>query len=324
MQAPRFWHQRPGVVAWALTPLGWLYGMITAWRMKRVGQRAGVPVICVGNLTAGGAGKTPTVLKLAALLEAQGRNPFILSRGYGGNAQGPLRVDPQVHDAATVGDEPLMMAAHAPVIIARDRLAGAALAVQSGADIIVMDDGLQNAALSKDFTLAVVDGGAGFGNGCVLPAGPLRAPLVAQWPHVDAVLVIGEGNAEALVDVGAARKPVLTGQLKLHSALLAPLAGKPLMAFAGIGRPEKFFSSLREAGLDVRVARAFGDHHTYTSAELARLRTQADVQGFVLVTTEKDAARLHSQILNGIVVMPVTLELDESECLGVLTKALKM
>jgi tetraacyldisaccharide 4'-kinase len=322
IRAPRFWHQPTGWQAQLLAPFGWVYGAVTAWRMNRPGVRADVPVICVGNLTVGGAGKTPTVLKLAALLKAEGRTPFILSRGYGGRARGPVRVDVGLHDAATVGDEPLMMAAHAPVIVARDRVKGAALAVQAGADVLLMDDGLQNPALTKDFTLAVVDGGAGIGNGYVLPAGPLRAPLARQWPHVGAVLVIGAGAPGAAVTEAAkaAGKPVLCGTLRLDDAAVAQLAGQPLLAFAGIGRPEKFFDSLREAGLDLCASRAFGDHHPYTAANLASLQAEARAEGLTLVTTQKDAARLPASFC---AYVPVSLELDAQAIKALLATVLK-
>ncbi len=325
IRAPRFWHQTTGWQARLLAPFSWIYGAATAWRMGKHGRRAAVPVICVGNLTAGGAGKTPTVLKLAALLKAQGRNPYILSRGYGGSARGPLRVVSGLHDAATVGDEPVMMAVHAPVIVARDRVAGAALAVQSGADVLLMDDGLQNPALAKDFRLAVVDGGAGIGNGCVLPAGPLRAPLARQWPHVDAVLVIGAGEAGTVVGTlaQAAGKPVLVGTLQLDIAITASLADQPLLAFAGIGRPEKFFDSLRAAGLDLRASRAFGDHHSYTAAELTGLHAEAHADNLTLVTTQKDAARLPAAFRPHVAVVPAELMIDGPEVIALLADRFK-
>jgi tetraacyldisaccharide 4'-kinase len=308
-----------------LASLGWIYGAATAWRMDRRGAKAGVPVICVGNLTVGGAGKTPTALLLAGLLKAQGRTPFILSRGYGGRAQGPLQVDLNLHDAATVGDEPLMMAAYAPVIVARDRVAGAALAVKAGADVVLLDDGLQNPSLMKDFTLAVVDGGAGIGNGCVLPAGPLRAPLSRQWKHVDAVLVIGSGVPGEHVATAAtgAGKPVLYGALQLDATAIANLKGQPLLAFAGIGRPEKFFESLRAAGLDVRATRAFADHHPFADTELATLKADAQEGGLTLVTTKKDAARLSAETLGDVAAVPVALALDAQPLLSLLAVVLK-
>jgi tetraacyldisaccharide 4'-kinase len=193
LKAPDFWWREPGLAAQALAPLSRLYGAIAAHRMARPGVRAAVPVICVGNVTVGGAGKTPTALALAAMLAEMGRRPFVLMRGYGGRLPGPVRVEPERHGPADVGDEALLLARAAPTIVSRDRPTGAALAVAQGADVILMDDGLQNPSLAKDLTLAVFDGAVGVGNGLCLPAGPLRAPLAAQWPRIDAAIVIGNG-----------------------------------------------------------------------------------------------------------------------------------
>jgi tetraacyldisaccharide 4'-kinase len=210
MKTPAFWSQPPGFVARLLQPLGWLYGRITAARMARAGARVTVPVVCVGNLTAGGAGKTPTARWIAAWAAAEGRRPAILSRGYGGRLADPTIVDPAIHAAADCGDEPLLLARDTTVVVARDRAAGAALAVSRGSGLLIMDDGLQNPSLAKDLRLAVVDGGSGVGNGLCLPAGPLRAPLPAQWRHVDAVLLIGDGapGEQLARQAEAAGKPV--------------------------------------------------------------------------------------------------------------------
>ena len=195
MRAPAFWYApKPAWIARLLAPLGWLYGALTARRMARAGATVSVPVICVGNLVAGGAGKTPTVLALADLLREAGKTPFALSRGYGGTLQGPVRVAGH-HRPDETGDEPLLLARNLPVIVARHRPSGAALAVHEGADIIIMDDGLQNPSLAKTLRLAVIDGQAGIGNGLCLPAGPLRAPLAAQMQHVDALVLINAGEA---------------------------------------------------------------------------------------------------------------------------------
>jgi tetraacyldisaccharide 4'-kinase len=204
-------------------------------------------------------------------------------------------------------------------------VAGAACAVQAGADILLMDDGLQNPLLTKDFTLAVVDGGAGIGNGHVLPAGPLRAPLARQWPHVDAVLIIGTQKQGTDVADAArvAGKPVLTGALQLDNAVVGSLAGQTLLAFAGIGRPEKFFGSLRAAGLNLRTTRAFGDHHPYTHAEWDALKAEAQAGGLTLVTTQKDAVRLPAEGHADVVVVPVSLELDAQPLRALLAAALK-
>ena len=291
MKTPAFWSGRPGLIAILLAPLGWIYGAVTAWRMGRQGVRVTIPVICIGNLTAGGAGKTPTVLMLAEAIGARGERPFVVSRGYGGRLAGPVRVDPDRMTASDCGDEPLFLARRLPVIVARDRLAGARMAEAEGASVILLDDGLQNPGLAKDFTIAVVDAGHGFGNGLCVPSGPLRAPIEAQMRHVDAMLTIGIAPGTPLDGWG---KPSFTARIRPDPAAVEVLAGKPLLAFAGIGRPEKFFETLRLAGLSVAQTRAFADHHGFSGAEIASLRAEAQALGLTLVTTEKDAMRLMS------------------------------
>jgi tetraacyldisaccharide 4'-kinase len=293
MKAPAFWNGQRGWLARALSPLGWIYGRVTAWRMARRGAAVGVPVICVGNFTVGGAGKTPAAILLAEMAIALGRKPFFLSRGYGGGLAGPVLVDPARHAAADCGDEPLLLARIAPVIVSRDRVSGAAEAVSRGADVLIMDDGMQNPSLRKDVVIAVVDGDAGVGNGMCLPAGPLRAPLADQMPHVDVVLVIG--GAVAVRDVAAAAascgKPVLRAVLTPDARDVEDLRGEKLLAFAGIGRPAKFFQTLRSAGLDIVLARSFADHHPYSAADVGALASEAKGVGALLVTTAKDAVR---------------------------------
>jgi tetraacyldisaccharide 4'-kinase len=315
MRAPAFWWETPpSAFARALQPLGALYGAATARRIGRAGLRAAVPVICVGNFTAGGAGKTPTALALAALLRGAGERPAFLSRGYGGRLPGPVLIGPQ-HGARDVGDEPLLLARAAPTVVSRDRPAGAALATEAGASVIVMDDGLQNPSLAKDFGLAVVDGAVGVGNGLPLPAGPLRAPLAAQWPAVQAVLVIGHGApSEALArEAEALGKPVFRATLAPEPAAAARLKDARVLAFAGIGRPEKFFASLRACGATLVEERAFGDHHPYTAAEMAGLAAEAAAKGLQLVTTEKDRVRLEGLgiPLAGVHTLPVSLVFED-------------
>jgi tetraacyldisaccharide 4'-kinase len=307
MKAPAFWSRPPGLLARLLAPLGLVYGAITAWRMGRSGARAAVPVICIGNLTAGGAGKTPTVQALARSLAAAGEIPFVVSRGYGGRLAGPVRVDAAAMTAADCGDEPLLLGRDAPVIVARDRAAGAAQAAREGATVILLDDGLQNPGLAKDISIAVVDGGAGFGNGFCIPAGPLRAPVAAQMRHVDALLVIGAVESDDLAaDLRRQGKPVLRGALVPDPGAVAALADKPLLALAGIGRPAKFFETLRRAGLDVRETQAFADHHPYAEADIAAILKRAEANGLTPITTEKDAVRLPAGT-GGIATFPVAL-----------------
>ena len=311
MRPPAFWNAGPGhPAARALAPLAALYGWRSAVRMDRPGTPAPCPVLCVGNFTLGGAGKTPTALALATLLCDLGAAPAFLTRGYGGRLPGPIRVDPDRHAAAETGDEPLLLARHAPTIVARDRVAGARLCVAAGADIIVMDDGLQNPALAKDLALAVVDAGAGIGNGRVFPAGPLRVPLPRQWRHVHGIVLVGHGAPGEAVAGEAVRRG-----LPVHRARLVPggtWTGRRVLAFAGIGRPEKMFATLREAGAEVAGTRAFPDHHPYAGADLAALSAEAARLGADLVTTEKDHVRLPPDFARRVAVLPVTLAFDDA------------
>lgn len=311
MRAPAFWRDR-GPAARLLAPLGWIYGAATVARMKRPGERVGVPVVCVGNFTAGGAGKTPTALAAADRLAALGRSPAFLSRGYGGKVREPTRVDLARHRHDFTGDEPLLLARRSPTVVSPDRVAGARLAAALG-DVVIMDDGLQNPSLAKDLRIAVVDGAAGVGNGLCLPAGPLRAPLAAQLGQVDAVLVIGPGApGEAVAAEAAARDvPVLFADLAPDPRAVAALKRKKVLAFAGIGRPEKMFATLRDAGVRVVEEQPFPDHHAFTRGEVARLLSRARRKDFLVVTTAKDEVRLAGLLAPGeereIHVLPVTL-----------------
>ena len=312
MRAPAFWwKEAPDLHARLLSPLGALYGAITARRMARVGESCGVPVICIGNFVAGGAGKTPTAIAVAEVLAAAGRRPAFLSRGYGGRVTGPPhRVEPAQDTADVVGDEPLLLATCAPTFIAADRIAGARACVAAGADLVVMDDGLQNRRLARNLNIAVVDGAVGIGNGLCLPAGPLRAPLADQWPHVEALLVIGGGApGEALVrNAQQLGKTVLQGDLVPDPDAVARLAGQRVVAFAGIGRPDKFFDTLRALGADLVEGHPFADHHAFSRHDLASLRAAAARRGAQLVTTQKDAVRLGPGNPD-IAALPVRLEL---------------
>jgi tetraacyldisaccharide 4'-kinase len=317
MRAPAFWWRtEPTIPARLLKPASILYAAVAIRRLGRPGERAGRPVICVGNLTAGGAGKTPTALMLAELLRGAGASPVFLTRGYGGRLAGPVKVEPN-HRADDVGDEPLLLARCAPTVVSRDRPAGARLATEIG-DIIVTDDGLQNPSLKKDLAMAVVDGAVGAGNGLVLPAGPLRAPLEAQWPLVDVALIIGDGIAgDALARAAAGQgKPVFRGKLVPDADVAAQLRGRRVLAFAGIGHPEKFFGTLREIGAIVEKAVPFPDHHRFGERQLSALLEDAKRENLVLVTTEKDAARMASPAGGGAVTMlPVRLEIENESAL---------
>ena len=308
MRAPAFWTaERGGAAAAALAPLSCLYDAAARARAGLVRPvQAALPLLCVGNFTAGGAGKTPTVLALAALLAEDGIRPHILTRGYGGRERGPLRVDPARHDARAVGDEALLLARAAPTWLARDRPAGAAAAAAAGADLVLMDDGMQNPGLAKDLCLAVVDGGAGFGNGRVLPAGPLREPLARGLRRAHALVLVGPDRRGALAALGPLDVPVIEASLVPGDEIYV-LRERPIVAFAGIGRPEKFFETLAEGGCRVIARHAFADHHRYTSDEIEAIIDQANERDAVPVTTEKDHVRLPPEARASVRTLGVTL-----------------
>lgn len=289
MRQPRFW-SRDGNRLWRvmLAPLGWLYGALTLRRLRHSGWRAPVPVVSIGNFTVGGGGKTPTTLALAEALTNRGERPFLLTRGYGGQVAGPVLVEPGRHEARDVGDEPLLLARAAPTIVARNRRAGAEAALAAGATCLLLDDALQNPALVKDISLAVIDAGFGFGNDACLPAGPLRAPVAAMATHVDAVLLVG---SEPIPEQVPANMPLFRARM-VPAVDTAYLAGRKVVAYCGLARPEKFLATIEEAGIDVAEFRAFPDHHAFTASEASSLLGKAETDGLVLLTTEKDAVRL--------------------------------
>lgn len=327
MRAPAFWWRPAGALAWLLAPLGWLYGAITLRRMQAAGSDPGIPVICVGNFVAGGAGKTPTAIALAEFLARRGDNPFVLMRGYGGTLRGPVEVHASHHAAHAVGDEPLLMARHVRTVVARDRRAGAALAKALGARVIVMDDGLQNPALAKRLRIAVVDGASGVGNGHCLPAGPLRAPLDGQLRATDAVLVIGPGAAGAAVAAQAQARGIATLQARLETApeAVSRLADQAVLAVSGIGRPEKFAATLRDTGARIVAERIFGDHHAYTRDDVLAIVAEAQLYDSLVATTEKDMVKLSplwpDAERSRLVPVPVRLVFEERDRIGALIAA---
>lgn len=306
VRTPDFW-QRDGVRARALAPAAWVYGGVAAIR-RRAARPASppVPVVCIGNLVAGGAGKTPVALALGGMLAASGHAPHFLSRGYGGGTKGPLRVDLRRHGADDVGDEALLLARVAPSWVSADRRAGADAAARGGAALVVMDDGHQNATVAKAYSIVVVDGAHGFGNGRLLPAGPLREPVRAGLARADAAVVIGPDER----GIGGA----LPAGLRALGGRLAPsggsaeIAGKPVVAFAGIARPEKFFATLREIGCRIERAQGFPDHHRFREAEIAALVETARRLGAVAVTTAKDAVRLPPTLRGAVQVLNIAVE----------------
>ncbi|WP_417693479.1 tetraacyldisaccharide 4'-kinase [Roseibium sp.] len=325
-KAPAFWWRKG--MSWqsfALSLPGLIYGQISGRRM--LGKPSGeisLPVICIGNFVLGGAGKTPFSLRLAERLQDEGLNPGFLLRGYGGRLSGPVLVDPARHGSDDVGDEALLLTETAPTVISADRFAGgrfaAALAGDDAIDILIMDDGFQNPALHKDLSLVLVDADTGLGNGQCFPAGPLRAPLNAQIVKTDVLVVVGEGKGadEAIHQASRKGLPFFHARLQPEAAL--ELTGKQLFAFAGIGRPEKFYASLESLGLSVARKRSFPDHHSFSRSEAEALLTEAESDNLQLVTTTKDMARLSGAdgeifrwLASRAAVLPVRMEIDQED-----------
>lgn len=313
MKALRFWAETPpSLAARALQPLGAAYGALVARRMSRPGRRVAVPVICVGNFTVGGAGKTPAAIAVAKLLIANGEKVAFLSRGYGGKGGGaPIEVDPHRHSADEVGDEPLLLARVAPCFVSSDRVAAANLAIAKGATVLVLDDGLQNPSLAKDLSLAMIDGAYGFGNGLCLPAGPMRAPASAQWPYVSVAIVVDAPGSVAKGWRDAAGGRATGARLIPDPVVAERLLGREVFAFAGIGRPEKFFATLSALGARLVATRGFPDHHRYARSELDALFAEAAEKGLFIVTTEKDFVRLPPAYTTKAIALPVVLRFDD-------------
>jgi len=319
MKPPRFWFrdpQNPGLLSTLLLPLSVVWAFKTDRRLKNGSRaRVDIPVISVGNINLGGTGKTPTVIALIDQLKSMGKNPAVISRGYGGDVEGPHLVESQKDRAEQVGDEPLLISGFVPVWVAKDRLAGAEAAQEAGHDCIILDDALQNPSLYHDLSFAVVDAEIGFGNGRVCPSGPLREPVNAGLDRADLVVAIG---AAAAVTKVQKIWPQLSSD-KLVAAQLKPLetgfawTSMRTYAFAGIGRPKKFFDSLRAEGAELVVARSFGDHEPYSLAVLKRMQAEAWAKDAHLVTTEKDAARLPPEMRTEVLTFPVRLHFEMPE-----------
>lgn len=292
-EAPPFWWKKADWRAAVLSPFSAAYAALARRNLlNATREKIAAPVLCVGNLTVGGAGKTPVAIALAVEARDMGLKPGFLSRGHGGSHSSPHLVDPAHDRAKHVGDEPLLLARHAPVVVARNRAAGARLLMEKGCDLLIMDDGFQSARVHFDYALIVVDARRGIGNGHTMPGGPLRARLVDQMPYADAVLAVGEGSgADHIVRMAArAGKPVFSARQRPLAG--SGIAGKRALAFAGIGDPAKFFATVEEAGGELVLKRAFADHHFYAADELADLAATARRRGLELATTAKDAVRI--------------------------------
>lgn len=314
MPAPLFWHKPPGVLATLLSPVAAWNAAVTQRRLAG-GPRVKmpVPVICVGDLTAGGTGKTPTVIALAGRLLDRGLSPHVVTNGDGGSLTGPVLVKERQHDASQTGDEALLLAAFLPTWVATDNAAGAKAATKAGADVILLDGGFQDASLAHDASVVIVDAVRGFGNGKVIPAGPLREPVAAGLARADAVLSIGPETQQALFSERWGEQipvPHVQGHLRpLPTGL--PLQGLPVVAFAGIGYPQKFFTTLAEMGADLRATHALNDHQPLTTALMNRMMLEAKGMGAQLVTTEKDAVRLPAKFRSQVMTVPVRLQIAD-------------
>ena len=326
-RTPRWWYERGRrsmpITRAVLTPVSWIWTWATARRLARgTPVDPGVPVICVGNLTAGGSGKTPVVLAVVEHLRQGGKNPHVLSRGYGGRLAGPVRVDPKVHAVGDVGDEAMMLSGHVPVWVSRDRAAGALAAAAAGAGVIVMDDGHQNPSVRKTLSLVVVDGETRddewpFGDGAVFPAGPMREPLAVGLARADAVIVLLPADM-ARADPDIVR---LLDEKPILPARLVPVGATPHgphVGFAGVAKPWKVERALKAAGCDLVDFAPLADHAAISEATLNFLAARADAFGARLITTEKDWARLSPAWRDRVAVWPVAVKFDDEEVLAAL------
>lgn len=319
MRAPEFW-RADGARARLLAPLGAIYAAVAQWRLQRPAPRAELPAIVVGGPTAGGDGKTPLAIALADWLSAQGERPALLTRGYGRRRgrSAPFVVDANA-DAAEVGDETPLLARAATTIVGADRAASAALAKELGASVLILDDGFHSRRLAGDVSLLVIDADYGAGNGRCLPAGPLRAPLDAQLALTDALVVIGDGTAGKAL-ARRASMPAFEARVVADPRAASELAGARVVAFAGVGRPEKFFRTLKETGAEIVAAKSFPDHHRFSGRDIAELTDMRRRHEARLVTTEKDLSRLPAD-LRDVAALPIRLAVADMDGFAALLRA---
>lgn len=309
LKTPRFWYQKAGFLSFILTPFSWLYQgghCLYQSLCRQTPYQSGLPVICVGNAIAGGGGKTPSVIALVALLKESPKYkaPYILTRGYGGTVKRPTKVDASKHTIEEVGDEALLLARHAPVIICQNRADGAKHAEELGADIILMDDGFFNKSLHKDINFLVIDRQMDFGNNKTIPAGPLREPLAKVLNKADAIICIGRPFHSDL--------SVFEGEITVTTP---PAKNKKYVAFAGLGMPDKFKNTLLDLNVDLIGWYPFADHHPYSAAEIEQLKQEAQLQDAHLITTEKDSVRLAPALAENIETLPIALSFKDEAAL---------
>lgn len=314
LHAPRFWFEPPSLYSALLTPVAFLYNWFgTFIRKQIIPQKMLVPVICVGNVVVGGSGKTPVVRTLLHYLQNMGLTPHIISRGYGGYLRGPVRVDPAIHTLGEVGDEPLMLAPHSPIWVAKDKVAGAKAAIAAGATVLILDDGLQNPSLHKDISFLVVDATRGFGNERVLPAGPLREPIAAALSKTTAIIWIGSGN-DNLRNYLSKQKPFLTATASTI-ALNGDVSSGRFIAFCGLGNAQKFYDGLTAQRVNVIKTVDFPDHYAWSTFEIRKLLEEAETLNAKLVTTAKDAVRIPQSLRDQIIICDVELKFSDDAAL---------
>ncbi|MDC0149276.1 tetraacyldisaccharide 4'-kinase [Rhodospirillales bacterium] len=308
MRAPEFWHNKGGILSFVLSPFGWIYSAITSMRAAaKPTWAAPIPVICIGNVVMGGAGKTLVSIDLAERLKAKGQNPHIIMRGYGGGMNAPTKVDLNLHNANDVGDEALLLARTAPTWVGARRADVAKHATEDGASVLIMDDGFQNPSLAKDLSLLVVDAEYGFGNGRVCPAGPLREPIKNAASRAHAVISLGGSLSENVMNL-----PAFVGYTEPTSNA-TDIHGERVVAFGGIGRPEKFFNSLKAAGAELTETISFPDHHPFSDAEIKNVLAKAKALNSIAITTEKDFVRIPAALRTDIMSFPVRLRWEQAD-----------